>query len=138
MLYTSDPLVTYFDAEEYMAVRSLLYLTWEETMNPNVHWGVAHLKRLPAIRMDADINDKEQTDLRNRHQRLLLHASVCPQDNGRCFVYFCWGMKALWRHLMICRKPDCHALHCASSKIIMSQDFFLRKYCLSCKTTSTL
>ena len=65
---------------------------------------------------------KQQTQLRNKQQRLLLlrHASKCGYTENCPITQHCSAMKQLWKHLAVCRQKHCDYPHCMSSRYILA------------------
>ncbi|KAH9255720.1 hypothetical protein BASA81_006114 [Batrachochytrium salamandrivorans] len=62
--------------------------------------------------------------LRQQQQRLLLlrHASKCPTAPGETCpaTVHCQPMKVLWKHIALCKDPQCPTAHCVSSRFVLA------------------
>lgn len=56
-----------------------------------------------------------------RHRLLQLrHAVKCPKGEGACYISpFCWKLKLLWRHVLVCKNDYCNVPLCTSSRFIL-------------------
>lgn len=56
-----------------------------------------------------------------RHRLIQLqHAVKCSKGEGECSISpFCWKLKLLWRHVLICKNDYCKVPLCTSSRFIL-------------------
>jgi E1A/CREB-binding protein len=67
-------------------------------------------------------NDVEYVNLKVQQNRLLLlhHAYKCPNRGGQCPINpYCFGIKVVWAHILICKDPLCRVPLCSSTRAIL-------------------